>query len=367
MIELKVSVPGGTYPVKIEAGLLPRVGGLVESVHEGRRGLVVMDQNIQSPHGETVLAGFDSQWTLATDGLTATEANKKQEAVSGLHQSCLEAGLDRGSLVVGVGGGITGDVAGFAAASFLRGIALVLVPTTLLAMVDAAVGGKTGVNLPLPGGKGLGKNLAGAFWQPKAVLVDPLVLHTLPVRDLRCGLAECIKHGFIGDPGLFEFIDSNKQAILAADPVVITTLVERALRVKISVIEQDEREAGGRAALNLGHTFGHVVESVEALDLRHGEAVAIGMVAAAQCAHEIGRVGKEVVDQARDIVVSVGLPATLPSPVDVNSLVAAMQFDKKTLDGRLRLVLPGQDGVEIVEDVPTEAVKAAWRTVGAGD
>lgn len=365
MIELKVSVPGGLYPVHIGAGLLPRVGELVESVHPGRRGLVVMDDNVQTPHGVAVLKSFDAAWSLATDGLIATEANKKQETVSAIHQSCLHAGLDRGSIIIGVGGGITGDVAGFAAASFMRGIPLVLVPTTLLAMVDAAVGGKTGVNLPLPDGRGLGKNLAGAFWQPRAVLVDPLVLGTLPVRDLRCGLAECIKHGFIGDPGLFDMIETNRDAILTADPQVITSLVERALKVKIAVIHQDERETGGRAALNLGHTFGHAIEPIERLDLRHGEAVAIGLVAAAQCARELNRVGDEAVERTRSLVLSVGLPAELPSPVDIAEVIAAMRFDKKTLDGRLRLVLPGHDGVGIFDDVPLEAVQAAWRAVGA--
>ncbi|MEE2908504.1 MAG: 3-dehydroquinate synthase family protein, partial [Planctomycetota bacterium] len=234
MIELKIAVPGGQYPVHIGAGLLSRAGDLVESVHPGRRGLVVMDDNVRTSHGVALIESFDEAWTLATDSLVATEANKQQEAVSVIHQSCLRAGLDRGSMIIGIGGGITGDVAGFAAASFMRGIPLVLVPTTLLAMVDAAVGGKTGVNLPLPDGRGLGKNLAGAFWQPRAVLVDPLVLGTLPERDLRCGLAECIKHGFIGDAGLFEMIEANRDAILGADPQAISGLVERALQVKIS-------------------------------------------------------------------------------------------------------------------------------------
>tara|TARA_B100002052_G_scaffold287878_1_gene303324 strand:- start:623 stop:1726 length:1104 start_codon:yes stop_codon:yes gene_type:complete len=363
--ELNVSVPGGHYSIQIEAGLLPHMAQRIESVHRGRRGLVVMDHNVVSPHGSHLLSSFNADWNLSVQELVATESNKKQEAVSGLHQACLEAGLDRGSLVIGFGGGITGDVSGFTAATFLRGISLVLIPTTLLAMVDAAVGGKTGVNLPLPGGQGLGKNLAGAFWQPQAVLIDPLVLSTLSERDLRCGLAECIKHGFIGDPGLLELIHENRDSILAADPLAITDLVERALRVKIGVIEEDERETGGRAALNFGHTFGHGMESVERLELRHGEAVAIGMIAATQCAFELGRVGPEMVDQAREIVQSVGLPHQLPEPVDVHQLMSAMQFDKKTLDGHLRLVLPGDHGVEIVTEVPAQAVESAWAAVGA--
>ncbi|MCH2132294.1 MAG: 3-dehydroquinate synthase [Phycisphaerales bacterium] len=367
MIDLQVSVPGGDYPVRIEAGLLTQAGGLVEEVHDGHRGLVVMDENVREAHGDTLLSSFGSSWQLARHDLVATEHNKRIETVASIYESSLRAGLDRGSLVIGCGGGITGDVAGFAAASFLRGIDLVLVPTTLLAMVDASVGGKTGVNLLLPDGRGVGKNLAGAFWQPRAVLVDPLVLSTLPTRDVRCGLAECIKHGIISDPGLLEMIAADRESILAVDPDTITALVERAVKVKVSVVQQDEREAGGRASLNLGHTFAHAIEPLDMLDLRHGEAVAIGLVAAATCSHRLGRVDGSMVEQTRNLLEAVGLPTRLSHPVPIADLVAAMRFDKKTRDGQIRLVLPGPRGVEIVDDVPEADVHAAWLAVGAAD
>ena len=365
MNKVQVSVPGGTYPVIIEPGLLKSMSQHIEQVHEGRRGLLVMDEQVEHPHGEQLLAGFDTSWDLQTHLFKATESNKRLESVAEIYQTALGQGLDRGSLIMGVGGGVTGDVAGFAAATFLRGIDLVLVPTTLLSMVDAAVGGKTGVNLPLPADRGIGKNLAGAFWQPKAVLIDPLALSTLDPREIRSGVAECIKHGFISDPTLLEFIRQEHAAILQADPDTITNLVCRAVQVKVDVVQHDERESGRRAALNLGHTFGHAIEPIAELDLRHGEAVAIGMVAAAECASRLGRCDASVVAVTREMVSLLGLPSDLPAAQPVDRLMEAMQYDKKTRDGHLRLVLPGAQGVDLIDGVPEEMVRAAWLAVGA--
>ena len=365
MNRVQVSVPGGSYPVIIEPGLLQSISTQVQEVHAGKRVLVVMDEQVQQPHGDQLLAGFDDSWECETHLFHATESNKRMESVAAIYQSALARGLDRGSLIIGMGGGVTGDVAGFAAATFLRGIDLVLVPTTLLSMVDAAVGGKTGVNLPLPDGRGTGKNLAGAFWQPKAVLIDPLALSTLDPREIRSGVAECIKHGFISDSSLLDFIRESRDGILEADPDTITRLVGRAVQVKVEVVQGDERESGRRAALNLGHTFGHAIEPIPELDLRHGEAVAIGMVAAAECAHRLGRCEAAQVALTREMVNLVGLPAGLPSAQPVERLMEAMQFDKKTRDGHLRLVLPGDEGVDLIEDVPGDMVKAAWMAVGA--
>ncbi|MCH2152074.1 MAG: 3-dehydroquinate synthase [Phycisphaerales bacterium] len=349
----------------IEPGLLPSMSQHIEEVHSGRRGLLVMDEQVEHPHGEQLRAEFGEPWHLHTHLFKATEANKQLDSVASIYQSALSQGLDRGSLIMGVGGGVTGDVAGFAAATFLRGIDLVLIPTTLLSMVDASIGGKTGVNLPLPDHRGVGKNLAGAFWQPKAVLIDPLVLSTLDPREIRSGVAECIKHGFISDPSLLDFIRQEHAAILQADSETITRLVSRAVQVKVDVVQGDERESGRRAALNLGHTFGHVIEPIPELDLRHGEAVAIGMVAAAECACRLGRCDASVVGVTREMVSLMGLPADLPAAQPVEGLLEAMRFDKKTRDGHLRLVLPGEAGVDLIEDVPEEMVRAAWVAVGA--
>ncbi|MHC4993349.1 MAG: 3-dehydroquinate synthase [Planctomycetota bacterium] len=247
----------------------------------------------------------------------------------------------------------------------MRGLPLVQVPTTLLAMVDAAIGGKTGVNVPLPGG-GLGKNLVGAIWQPKAVLVDPLVLGTLDPRDLRCGLAECVKHALIADASLLDWLDDNAAAIQRLAPDVLVTLIERSARIKVGIVEQDERELGKRALLNLGHTFAHALEARQHLELRHGEAVAIGLVAAAHCAARTGRLDADGEQRITAVLEVLGLPVRVPAPADAGELIQAMRFDKKVMAGRRRLVLPaGLGAAEIVEDVPDDVVRAAWEQVGA--
>ncbi len=365
MIELHVSVPGGSYPVIIQSGLFPRIGKRLDSIQDRRHGLVVFDDKVLPLHGESLMNGFSSEWGLHSVDFHASESNKRMETVSGLLHECLVAGLDRGGVVLAVGGGITGDVAGFAAASYMRGISFVQVPTTLLAMVDASVGGKTGVNLPLPGGNGVGKNLAGAFWQPSAVFMDPAVLRTLEQRELRCGLGECIKHAMIADFTMLDQIESDRIGILQAEPDCLERLIQQAVSIKIAVIEQDERESGSRASLNLGHTFAHAIEPIASLDLRHGEAVAIGLVAAASCALELGMIEASKVDRMRSIIELVGLPTRLSSPIPVDQLVHAMRFDKKAQDGRLRLVLPRSEGGTIHDDLPIDAVQRAWRVVGA--
>ncbi|MDG2093740.1 MAG: 3-dehydroquinate synthase [Phycisphaerales bacterium] len=365
MIDLNVSVPGGSYPVMIEAGLFPQIGERLKDIHGGRHGLVVFDDKVRPLHGQSLMEGFSSEWNMQAVDLEASEASKRLETVGGLLDDCLVAGLDRGGLIAAVGGGITGDVAGFVAASYMRGISLVQIPTTLLAMVDASVGGKTGVNLPLPDGGGIGKNLAGAFWQPEAVLMDPLVLKTLDQRELRCGLGECIKHAMIADPSMLDLIESDRVGILAAEPDCLERLIHQAVQIKISVIENDERESGVRASLNLGHTFAHAIEPIGSLDLRHGEAVAIGLVAAATCALELGMIEVDRVDRMRSIIELVGLPSRLSSPIPAAQLIQTMRFDKKAHDGQLRLVLPDSNGVSIHDDVPMDVVQRAWEVVGA--
>jgi 3-dehydroquinate synthase len=287
-----------------------------------------------------------------------------------MYTAMLAFRLERQGPVVALGGGIVGDVAGFAAATWLRGVPLVQVPTTLLAMVDAAIGGKTGVNHPLPpdpaGRRELGKNLIGAFWQPRAVVVDPLVLRTLPERDFRCGLAECIKHGLLADAGLLSFIEARLQGIIELDTETLTELIARGAQIKVAIVQEDEREAGRRALLNLGHTFAHVIEPIEALDLRHGEAVAIGICVAARCARETGRLARDDEKRISDLLGRAGLPTRLPRPIDAQRLIDGMGYDKKVARGRLRLVLPIAPGrAEIVDDVPEEAIICAWHAVGA--
>jgi 3-dehydroquinate synthase len=367
---VRVSVPAGAYDVTIEPGSLAGLGAVVAGVAPNARAVLAVDRNIDATHGEIARASLhDAGYLATTVRLDAEERAKTLDTVRRMYGEMLAGPvpLDRGSPVVALGGGIIGDTAGFAAATFLRGLPLVQAPTTLLAMVDAAVGGKTGVNVELPGG-GIGKNLVGAFWQPRAVLADPLVLSSLDPRDLRCGLAECVKYGMIADAPLLDWLADRGRAILDLEPASLAELIERCVRIKASIVEDDERETGRRALLNLGHTFAHAIESEERLGLRHGEAVSIGLVAAARCAVLTRRLDEGVSARVADLLGSLGLPLHLPAPASAATLTRAMQFDKKAIGGRVRLVLPDGPGSAVVtSDVPAEVVAAAWAHVGAGN
>ncbi len=363
---IPVNVPGHAYDVIIDHGLLEQLGSLVGAVAPSPRALLVIDRKIVSTHGCTAMAsltGANIKPTVVE--LAAEESQKTIHAVQRLFKAMLAAGMDRSSCVIALGGGIIGDIAGFAAASYMRGVGLVQVPTTLLGMVDAAIGGKTGVNFSLPSG-GLGKNMIGAFWQPNVVIVDPGVLTTLDARDFRCGLAECVKAGLIADESLLEFLGSETSGILALDQQVLTTLIERCVRIKAEIVAADERESGRRALLNLGHTFAHAIESIEQLGLRHGEAVSIGLAAAASCAVHTDRLQADQLQQIERLLEAFGLPIRLPEPIDQEHLVGAMRYDKKVRQGRIPLVLPtGLGSAELVVDVPAEVVAAGWAAVGA--
>ncbi|MHC4127673.1 MAG: 3-dehydroquinate synthase [Planctomycetota bacterium] len=365
-----VGLPGAPHDVTIEPGLLGRLGALVADVAASPKALLAVDERIAGDHGAVALGSLrEAGYAVTVAPLVAREARKSLDAVRGLYEVMLSgdssAGLDRSSPVVALGGGIVGDTAGFAAATFMRGLPLVQVPTTLLAMVDAAIGGKTGVNVPLPDG-GLGKNMVGAIWQPRAVLVDPLVLRTLDPREMRCGLAECVKHALIADASLLGWLTDHSAAIQALEPETLVTLIEHSARIKVEVVEQDERETGRRALLNLGHTFAHALESRQELDLRHGEAVAIGLVAAAHCAARTGRLDTADEGRVAEALDLLGLPLRVPAPVEADALARAMRYDKKVIAGRRRLVLPvGLGAAEITDDVPADVVRAAWAHVGA--
>ncbi len=364
---IPVRVAGGAYDVTIEPGLLRRVGSLVERVAADGRALLAVDERIASDHGRLVAESLaDAGFETVTVNVRAAESAKTVEAVRTIHEAMLSVRLERGSPVIALGGGIVGDTAGFAAATFLRGVPLIQVPTTLLAMVDASIGGKTGVNFPLPGG-GLGKNLIGAFWQPRAVLADPEVLSTLDARDFRCGLAECVKAALIGDASLLDFLIDNAQAIAQLRIDTLVTLIERCCRLKAGIVEADERETGCRVLLNLGHTFAHAIEARPELDVRHGEAVSIGLAAAARCAVRSDRLQPHEEARIIEVLAGLGLPVRLPGPAPIEELMDAMRYDKKTRGGRLRLVLPvGLGNAEITEDLEPDEISAAWKHVGSG-
>jgi 3-dehydroquinate synthase len=284
------------------------------------------------------------------------ESAKNLATVEKCAQMLVRAGADRHSLLVAVGGGVVGDVTGFVAASYLRGVALVQVPTTLVAQVDSAIGGKTGVNLPE------GKNLIGAFYPPRLVLVDPEALATLPEREFRGGLAEVIKYGVIADPKLFAFLEKHIDTILRRDPAALEHVIRRSIAIKAHVVSKDERESGRREILNFGHTFGHALESVTRYRrFQHGEAIAWGMMCAALLGHEVAGMPADAVSRIVSLVRRIGpLPAWPPvKPVE---LLHAMHSDKKARDGKLRFVLSGKIGrASTVNDVSEQTVECILR------
>jgi 3-dehydroquinate synthase len=370
MQRMTVNIPGrgSRYEFLVKPGALRDLGTYVREVAPHGTAMLAVDERIADSHGAVARDSLVSaEYHLQTHTLAADERHKTLDTVRAMYDAMLAAGMERGSPVIALGGGVIGDVAGFAAATYMRGVPLVQVPTTLLAMVDAAIGGKTGVNLPLPSGS-LGKNLIGAFWQPRVVVADPDTLLTLDDRELRCGLAECIKHGVIADRSLLSFIYDNLPAIMQREAKTLTELVARSAAVKVAIVQADEREAGLRALLNLGHTFGHVIEPLPELNLKHGEAVAIGLCAAGHTAVLTGRLNLSQADEIERVISIVGLPTRLPTPVESGPLIAAMAYDKKVAGGRVRLVLPTSDGsAELVDDAPRDAVAAAWAHVGAID
>lgn len=347
---LPVRFPGGEYAIHLGEGLLAHLGGLLSALWPGGRAeggikvAVVSNPTVWALYGAVVeealrAAGFDPQLCLISDG----ERYKTLETVASLYHRFLEGGLDRSGVVLALGGGVVGDVAGFAAATYMRGLPFVSVPTTLLAMVDASVGGKTGVDLPQ------GKNLVGAFKQPALVVIDPLVLNTLPPEEARCGLAEVVKTAIIGDAALFEKLESGPIADWGE-------VIRRALAVKIAVVEEDPFEEGRRAVLNLGHTVGHALERLSAYQLRHGEAVSIGLVAAARLAVASGRGEQALVERLSVLLARSGLPVTCCQTTPA-AIWEAMGSDKKKRGQTLRWILPRTLGqVEIVSNVSRQVV-----------
>ncbi len=365
MPDIPLELPHHTYRVTVAPGALEGLAGVVRgAVPSADRVVLVTDEGVEPHHGRTVAKALQEGGVdTAVAVIPVSEKKKTLGTVRNLYEIFLENKLERGHAVVTLGGGICCDVAGFAAGTYLRGVPVIQCPTTLLAMVDASVGGKTGVNVPQ------GKNLIGAFHQPAAVVCDPRVLETLPERELRCGLAECLKHGVIRDPTLFDWIGANAAAILGLDEAALVELIARNVKIKADVVVADEREAGERAHLNFGHTFAHAIEATAAFGTRfkHGEAVAIGMVAAARCAQRRGLCDAAVGDRIVAAVEAVGLPSRGDGLADDAILLKAMAMDKKVRDGRIRLVLPTRIGeVVIVDDADADQVAAAWAAVRRG-
>jgi 3-dehydroquinate synthase len=353
---IRVALRERAYDIHIGSGVLPSAAAFIDAWAHPRHVVVVTDENVEQPHAAAVAESLGQRGT-SVDVLVieSGEESKSIEVAADLWEQMLGLGADRSSVVVVVGGGVVGDLAGFVAATVARGLKLVQVPTTLLAQVDSSVGGKVGINLPSA------KNMVGCFWQPAGVLVDTDVLATLPDRDYRAGLAEVVKYGVILDADFFAQLESNVERLNRRDSDVLRQVVARCCRIKADVVEQDEREETGlRAVLNYGHTFGHALEAVAGYGtLLHGEAVAIGMICASRLAERLGRIDGEMTARQERLLSALHLPTQLPA-VDRKSIISAMAHDKKVNQGRLRFVLPTELGhVELVSDVDLKLVEAA--------
>jgi 3-dehydroquinate synthase len=339
---LPVNAPGFQHEIALGYGLLEALLPTLEARGLSGPKVIVTDENL-APRLPTALRHLP--WAV----LPAGEAYKTLDSIQALFQAFLKHGLDRKGLVIAVGGGVIGDMAGFAAATYMRGVRWVNVPTTLLAMVDASLGGKTGVDLPQ------GKNLVGAFYPPALVASDPLVLKTLPAREIISGMAEVVKHGVIADPALFEVLEAGA-AFGGLEQI------RRAIDVKVRVVEADPLEKGQRATLNLGHTVGHGVEAASGYQLRHGESIAIGLAAEAQIAEQMGLAERGLAERIARVLERVGLPTRCPG-LDPAAIRAAMSSDKKKAGGKLKFALPKRVGevswgIEVDEPLLMATLKA---------
>ncbi len=345
---IPVDLPQNSYEIAIASGALAQIGDRLKALNLGKKVMVVSNAVIFQHYGQIVLdslaaAGFEA----CSHILPAGERHKTIHSIQKLYDTALENHLERSSTFIALGGGVIGDMTGFAAATWLRGVNVVQVPTSLLAMVDAAIGGKTGVNHPR------GKNLIGAFYQPKLVLIDPQVLKTLPVREFRAGMAEVIKYGIVWDRELFEQLEAAPRLdhLHDLDAKLLHEILMRSCQAKAEVVGKDEKEAGLRAILNYGHTVGHAVESLTGYRLvNHGEAVGIGMVSAGQIAAAMQLWSAPEADRQNALIAKVGLPIHIPPMVSVEAIIEALQADKKVQAGKVRFILPQAIGQVIISD-----------------
>ena len=343
------------YRVDIQPGVTRRITAILDSVSAPARRFVVSSTTVWRLHGSSVARAIKEEPILIADG----ERYKNLQTVGKIYDALVRANADRATTIIALGGGVVGDVAGFAAATYLRGVPVVHVPTTLLAQVDSAIGGKVGVN------HSLGKNLIGAFHQPLAVAADPLLLATLPRREFRAGLYEVVKYGVIASRTLFDRVNMELPAVFARDPGTLMPIIAECCQIKGRIVEQDEREAGPRRALNFGHTAGHALEAITKYRrFRHGEAVAYGMLIAADLAVRHGALAPADRDALSSLITRMG---PLPPIGDLSSAQAleAMAHDKKVVGGRLHFVLPTSIGsTEVVTDVTEKELKAALAAGG---
>jgi len=355
MNTLTVGLGDRSYPIHIGVNAAETLGEELKRIEVKGIVAVCTDSNVAGLYGQAIKESIEASGLRAV--LCVMPAGEESKRLARVEEFCgmlLEAGLDRSSVRVALGGGVPGAVAGYPAASFMRGIRFIQIPTTVLAQVDSSVGGKTGVNHPL------GKNTIGAFHQPSSVIIDMAMLKTLPDRELRAGLAEVIKHGMIADLELFEFLEASAVALLAKEPAALEHVVRRSCEIKSGVVAKDEKETGIRAILNYGHTFGHGIESVTGYGVYlHGEGVAMGMHAAAVLSRDLGLIGADVVKRQRACIEALGLPVRWPE-LPVDETLGFMKKDKKVRAGQMKfVVVEGIGRAALRTDVTETQARAA--------
>lgn len=350
MKDVRINLGRRSYRIAIGSGLLDRVGDMLAELPVGRKVLLVTNTTVGAIYagrvtGSLAQAGLEVLRVEIPDG----EQNKTLSSAEMLYDRAFNAGLDRRSAVVALGGGVVGDLAGFVAATYMRGVPFVQVPTTLLAQVDSSVGGKVAVNHPR------GKNIIGAFYQPALVVSDTAALDTLPRRELRSGLAEVIKYGIIGDASFFTWLEDNIQQVLALKPGALAYVIEQSCINKARVVEQDETEQGTRAMLNLGHTVGHAIEALAGYGrYSHGEAVAMGTAVAVHLGMDLGLLSQEAAHRIKNLLHRAGLPTTVPADLATRDIITAMYGDKKTVGGAITFIIPVDTGRAVIHHHTSE-------------
>ncbi len=363
-----VALDGRSYEVAIGPGLIAGAGDRLSRLLPRRRTAIVTDETVAALHANALTASLEHAGiAVSLIVLPPGEQTKSWDGLADLSDRLLALNLDRGDAIVALGGGVIGDLAGFAAAIYKRGMDFIQVPTSLLAQVDSSVGGKTAIDTPR------GKNLIGAFHQPRAVLADLQVLATLPAREMRCGYAEVIKYGLLGDRAFFDWLEANGPQVVSGEPDALMHAVARSVEMKAEIVAEDEKEAGRRALLNLGHTFGHALEAETGFGdtLKHGEAVGIGMAMAFRFSAALGLCPGQDAVRAERAIAAAGLAThahTLPGwPYAADRLIRHMAQDKKAEGGRLTFILARAIGdAVVVKDVEVERLRAFLRSDGAG-
>jgi 3-dehydroquinate synthase len=368
MAKVKVNLQDNSYDISVGVENLHEIGGVIEKEGWGREAVIITDPLVNELHGDAVRKGL--RLKNKTIEVLRGERYKNLKAAAMLFDQLVKNKAHRDALIIALGGGVIGDLAGFVAATYMRGINYVQVPTTLLAQVDAAIGGKTAVNHPKC------KNLIGCFYQPKAVFIDVKTITTLPAREVRTGLAEVVKYGVIEDAEFFKFLEANAHHLnakafeekdtLRASLKLWQTIVFESAKIKARVVEKDEKETGLRMVLNFGHTVGHAIESLTRYrDYNHGEAVSIGMVAAALIAQKMHILDADAVRRLKELLEKIGLPAEVKG-LPAAKIISAMGIDKKVIGGKFNIVLPERIGKVVVRnDVPLHHIKSALHEMGA--